>query len=157
LGQGITRPSVGVRDLMHSLADRLRYVRVCCGDWSRVCGSTPTVYQGLTAVFLDPPYSAEAGRDNDIYRCESGTVAHDVREWAIQQGTNPRMRIALCGYEGEHQMPSDWDCLAWKASGGYANQAGKGKVNSRRERIWFSPHCLTWKKLMPLFQDLENP
>lgn len=128
---------------MHQLAERLERVRVCCGDWSRVCGPSVTVLHGTTAVFLDPPYSAEAGRDNEIYRIESQTVAHDARQWAIEQGADPRMRIALCGYEGEHAMPADWECVHWKAHGGMANLGNnRGKENRHRERIWFSPHCL---------------
>jgi hypothetical protein len=71
------------------------------------------------------------------------TVAHAVREWAIAHGENPKLRIALCGYEGEHAMPSDWSCLAWKANGGHGNASnGRGRANATRERIWFSPHCL---------------
>jgi hypothetical protein len=98
---------------------------------------------GLTAVFLDPPYSAEAGRDGALYSCESINVAHDVREWAIDRGDDPMMRIALCGYEGEHAMPSGWASVAWKTRGGYGSQGdGRARENCRRERVWFSPHCL---------------
>lgn len=70
--------------------------------------------------------------------------AHRAREWAIEQGSNPDMRIALCGYEGEHELPVGWECLEWQAQGGYANQrkSGAGYENRLRERIWFSPHCL---------------
>ena len=43
-------------------------------------------------------------------------------------------------------MPADWDCIAWKANGGYANANGDastpGTANAHKERIWFSPHCL---------------
>jgi hypothetical protein len=74
------------------------------------------------------------------------TVAHDVREWAIANGDNPKLRIALCGYEGEHDMPSNWQCIAWKATGGYGNLSKKGNDNCRKERIWFSPHCLDARK-----------
>ena len=35
----------------------------------------------------------------------------------------PMLRIALCGYEGEHVMPAEWECVAWKAKGGYAGQS----------------------------------
>ena len=132
-----------LRQWMQALCDRLRNVRVCCGDWKRVLGPSVTVHNGLTAVFLDPPYSAEAGRGNDIYRCEDLDVAHAVREWAVEHGNDPLMRIALCGYEGEHDMPADWDCFAWKTQGGYANQRNAGMTNRHRERIWFSRHCLT--------------
>jgi site-specific DNA-adenine methylase len=128
---------------MAELSSRLRRVRVCCGDWSRICGPTPTVKMGLTAVFLDPPYADTARRTSDLYRQDSLSLAHAVRAWAISVGDDPRMRVALCGYEGEHAMPDTWECVAWKARGGYGSQAKKSaNANARRERIWFSPHCL---------------
>ena len=93
----------------------------------------------MTAVFLDPPYDAGDTHD-DVYGDLSRGVSGKVREWAIENGSNPLLRIALCGYEGEHQMPADWECVAWKATGGYGNQSGN--ENSKRERIWFSPACI---------------
>lgn len=33
----------------------------------------------------------------------------------------PGIDIALCGYEGEHDMPTSWDCVEWKARGGYGS------------------------------------
>jgi DNA adenine methylase len=130
-----------IYDWMRALAHRLRYVRVCCGDWSRVCGPTPTFRLGLTGVFLDPPY-AQSERDAEIYTVEMD-VSASVREWAIENGKNPLMRIALCGYEGEHDMPPDWTVYKWKTQGGYANLGqGRGVENRFRERIWFSPACL---------------
>lgn len=129
---------------MRSLADRLRRVRVCCGDWSRVCGPTPTTGMGRTAVFLDPPYADTAGRDPDCYALDCLSVAHDVRRWAIERGDDPMMRIALCGYEGEHDMPGDWLVHEWSARGGYGSQRTlTDNHNRHRERIWFSPHCIT--------------
>jgi len=130
-----------------ALADRLKRVRVCCGDWSRVCGPTPTVKMGLTACFLDPPYSGEANRTDNLYSKDSNDVAHDVRRWAIEHGDDPRLRIALAGYAGEHVMPPSWDEIEWKARGGYGSQGDvngntNGRENSTRERLWFSPHCL---------------
>jgi hypothetical protein len=108
-----------------------------------VCGPTPTHKQGLTAVFLDPPYADTAKRDSNLYRCDSESVAHQVREWAIANGDNRKMRIALCGYEGEHVMPDSWDCVPWKSKGGYASQSqSHANPNAKKERIWFSPHCL---------------
>jgi hypothetical protein len=128
---------------MQELSNRLRKVRVCCGDWERICGPSVTFKHGLTGVFLDPPYADTAERTNDLYSHDSESVAHDVREWAIENGANPLLRIALCGYEGEHAMPSDWECIAWKARGGYGSQGNNAaRENSGRERIWFSPHCL---------------
>jgi DNA adenine methylase len=130
---------------MTALSDRLRNVRVCCGDWTRVLGPSPTTRIGLTGVFLDPPY-AVADRDA-VYVEDSRDLAHDVCRWAIEHGDDPLMRIAVCGYEGEHAFPASWECVAWKAHGGYSGQAeaadSQGKQNKHRERIWFSPYCLT--------------
>jgi len=141
-GRGVARKREPLYEWMIALSNRLRYVRVCCGDWSRVCGEAPTVHNGLTGVFLDPPYADTAGR-SEVYSVDDTQVAHAVREWAIERGDDPRMRIALCGYEGEHVMPDSWECVAWKARGGYGSQGNnRGRANAGRERIWFSPHCL---------------
>jgi len=139
--RGLTRQQ-RIVEWCQALADRLRYARVCCGDWSRVLGPTPTVHVGLTGVFLDPPYGDAANRDNALYSHEGTTLSGAVREWAIEHGDDPRLRIALCGYEGEHNMPDTWECVRWKAQGGYGNQRAGDNGNARRERIWFSPHCL---------------
>lgn len=144
-GRGVHARSVSenMRDYMLALRLRLRRVRVCCGDWKRLLGPSPTTCIGVTAIFLDPPYSSAAGRDASIYSEDSLEVAHDVREWAIANGNNPLLRIALCGYAGEHRMPKGWREVPWKANGGYGNQsAGGGRANAARERVWFSPHCL---------------
>lgn len=125
---------------MQALSVRLRRTRVCCGDWKRVLGRSVTECIGITGVMLDPPYSAEADRDPSLYAAEDLNVAHDVREWALENGNNRKLRIALCGYEGEHEMPDSWQCVSWKAVGGYAAAAGNTK-NAKRERIWFSPAC----------------
>jgi len=147
-GMGLNRklPHVGnagrgayIRDTMQALCDRLRNVRVCCGDWTRVCGPSPTTYNGLTAVLLDPPYGAE-GQLGGIYGAGHEGVAEAARRWALDHGDDPLMRIALCGYADEHPMPDTWQCVAWKANGGYSNRAGN--QNAHRERIWFSPHCV---------------
>lgn len=142
LGHG-PRHRAALIDWMGALSERLRRVKVVCGDWSRITSPTATHLGGLCGVFLDPPYATEAGRDMDIYRKDCGSVAHDVRAWAIEAGKNPLMRIALCGYEGEHAMPDTWECVSWRTQGGYGNQKKKGEnVNAGRERIWLSPHCL---------------
>lgn len=120
------------------LAARLRNVRVCSGDWSRVCGPTATTIQGMTAVFLDPPYSAPRAT---VYTTEDFSVSIAVRNWAILHQDNPNMRIALCGYEGEHEMPPEWDVVSWKANGGRGNRGDGSNKNREKERIWFSPSC----------------
>ena len=152
-GQGVNRQLVHLGDngqgdrhaalveWMRDLAARLERVRVASGDWSRVCGPSVTFKHGLTAVFLDPPYADTASRTADVYREDSLDVAHAVREWAIENGKNPLLRIALCGYEGEHEMPADWSVHAWSAGEGFGAQAAERSGNGKRERIWFSPAC----------------
>lgn len=166
-GQGVSRklPHLGtdsqgacadyaqhVLNQIARLSDRLRRVRVTCGDWARVvtpsaAGYTPSDSAATVGVVLDPPYSAEAGRDMSCYATDSGTVAHDVGAWCATAGTDRRLRIALCGYEGEHDklQKLGWALLPWKTGGGLANTAKqegtRGKVNAARERIWFSPAC----------------
>jgi len=136
--------SAHLAEMMDRLSDRLRRVRVCCGNWDRILGPSPTTKQGLTGVFLDPPYS-HAERDAQIYTTETD-CAQDVLQWCRAHGDDPLLRIALCGYEGEHDVLAEehgWECFAWKAAGGYAMIGdGRGKANAHRERIWFSPNCL---------------
>jgi hypothetical protein len=146
---------------MCALRSRLRRVRVCCGDWNRVLGPSVTVKHGVCGVFLDPPYdmrvvsSSESGRDgaaptDGLYSNHDNDLSRDVRAWAIENGDNPLLRIALCGYEGEHEFPATWECVPWKAHGGYGSQRGdRGYKNASRERIWFSPHCVKTLKLFP--------
>ena len=122
--EGMERREGGLYEWMFALSDRLRRVRVCCGDWKRIVGPAPTTCIGVTAVFLDPPYAIE--ERSDVYGEESRDVAHEVRKWAIENGDNPELRIALCGYEGEHEMPESWSVVAWKANGGFANQKKSG-------------------------------
>lgn len=133
-------------DWFGRLRDRLRNVRVCCGDWSRVCSSESTTTRfGITGVFLDPPYGASARRDADLYAVDSLDVAPDLRRWCLRWGKNRLLRIALCGYEGEgHEEleTAGWNVIVWKAHGGYGNRSEVGKANAKKERIWFSPHCL---------------
>lgn len=133
----------GIRSYLRQLCDRLRNVRVCCGDWSRVLTPSVTFRLGMTGILLDPPYGegevdyAAGGNRTDI--------TAQVRDWAIANAGNPELRIALCGYEGQYDMPGDWEVLEWKAAGGYASTAAQetqGKLNRHRERVWFSPNCL---------------
>ncbi len=126
------------------LQQRLRRVRVACGDWQRVLGPS-TLGKGANvggrkpcAVFLDPPYGHDH-REPSMYSEDDATTAALAAKWAVEHGDDPELRIALCGYEGEHDMPSSWTTHAWTAARGYA---GAENTNRERERIWFSPHCL---------------
>lgn len=143
-GQGVNRqlPHLGdaghgIRDYFQTLAARLRRVRVACGNWDRVLGDSVTWRHGLTGIVLDPPYA-----EGEMDYAEHSGLASEVREWCLEHGGHPQLRIALCGLSGEHELPG-WDCVPWKGRGGYGSQRRDGKNDNRsRERIWFSPHCL---------------
>lgn len=150
-GSGVHAPTLtmsGLYAYLGELSARLRRVRVCCSDWQRVLTPSVTTYIGTTGVLLDPPYSHDLRE-----RCysEDHDISAEVREWAIANGDNELFRIALCGYEGEHEMPESWSCVPWKAQGGYS-RTERGKENRERERIWFSPHCLR-PGIGPLFDE----
>lgn len=128
-----------LREYFRVLQARLERVRVMCGDWTRVTSPAVTTRQGDTGMFLDPPYIDGC---DAVYGDHTHDVRAEVREYCLAHGHE--IKIALCGYEGEHDMPEEWDCVAWKANGGYGNTGnGRGKANSHRERIWFSPACIT--------------
>lgn len=161
---------------MCRLEDRLRLVRVCYGNWDRICDSNTTMVRlGLTGGFLDPPYAknldrlrqwiaflsgtgespgilsdareAEANRSGGLYTGDSSQdidrLVAEVHLWCRKWGSNPGVRIALCGYEGEHDALEQlgWTVESWTAHGGYANRNADNQ-NKHRERIWFSPNCI---------------
>ena len=128
---------------MRALQVRLRRVRVCCGDWSRVVTDGALHYGGRVGVLLDPPYSGDV-RTADLYATDCGDVAAEVLRWCLEHGEDRRLRIALCGYEGEHALPGSWRVVAWSSSGAYLGGGGGGvnRENRHLERIWLSPGCL---------------
>lgn len=156
-GTGVHAASRSSRleEVFDELQARLRPVRVVCGDWSRVMGPSVIYGNGISGIVLDPPYGSNADRTSRLYAEDCLQVAEDVRTWALEHGDDPCLRIALCGYEGEHEMPPEWEEVAWKANGGYGNRSVKGQENARRERVWFSPHCLRPGSFGPLFDDLK--
>ncbi len=142
-GRGVNR-KLFIDNWFAGLSDRLRDVRVACGDWQRVTG--PAVLDaggGMTGVFLDPPYSS--GEHSIQYADGQPDVARDVLAWCADNGANPNMRIVLAGYDGEHNTleSQGWSVVAWKARGGYGSQGqARGRDNAARERLWLSPHCM---------------
>jgi site-specific DNA-adenine methylase len=165
-GQGVNRqlPHLGdagrgeptgeaIHAYMHQLAWRLRRVRVCCGDWTRVVTMGAINYGVTVGIFLDPPYAGEVRTEN-LYSTDDHDVAVEVREWAITHGNDPRLRIILAGYEDEHEalMPTTWRRIAYSASQAYGSSSGGGVngANRHKERLWLSPFCL--QKTPTLFE-----
>jgi DNA adenine methylase len=132
------------------LSERLRYVRVVCGDWTRVCGGDWQDKCGVCGLFLDPPYAHDIGRRKDIYHHESANVSRDVAAWAIPRGERDTYRLVIAGYADEHPnlIAAGWRVHTWTAQGGYAhagaggNTKTRGNDNRHREALFMSPHCL---------------
>ena len=125
---------------MQGLADRLADVRIAAGDWRRVLGPAVTTGNGVTAVYLDPPYEME-GRSK-VYVDEKN-IYPEVRAWAFEHGADPNLRIAISGYEDFKQIPLGWTKTAWKTRGGYGSKGnGRGLDNAAREVIYYSPGCI---------------
>ena len=141
------------------LSARLRHVRILNGDWTRACttGASLTLPvrqgHGPAGVFLDPPYADTASRVDGLYAHDSLVVAHDVREWCLANGDDPRYRIILAGFEDEHDVggtdalvDAGWTSHEWFTAGflsGGMGNTGKDGHQQKRERIWSSPHCVT--------------
>ena len=143
-GQGRIAAYLGV------FARRLERVRITCGSWERVV--TPSVVRsgtggdGTRAIFLDPPYTTSG----DLYATTTTDhVAEQVRAWC--ETADPTLRIALCGYDDEHDglLAQGWHRIEGKAGrgAGYSTRADNG----RRERIWLSPSCLGHHRQDDLF------
>ena len=141
LPDGSTARGEFIRTWMRELHQRLRDVRVTCGDWGRVVKDSVTTYNGLTAVFLDPPYT-KGEMDYSAGGMGQG-IADDVRAWCAENGNNPQLRIVLCGHAGEHDalLAQGWHIRTWKAVGGYA-RTDEAIANRQSETIWCSPHCV---------------
>ena len=186
-GQGVNRPQARepgtsvdygyhpmtmpeLRRWFQFLSARLRHVRILNGDWRRAVtgGAAMTLPvrmqpDGAVGIFLDPPYADTAERTDNLYANDSLTVAHDVREWAIKAARNPKWRIVLAGFDGEHDELHErhgWRVVEWYRpgflKGGMANQSddedGNAATNQHRERLWLSPHCLVAEAEKPARQ-----
>ena len=183
-GQGVNRPQARepglgepefhpitmpeVRRWFGFLSARLRHVRILNGDWKRtVTGGASKILSvrqgdGHCGIFLDPPYADTADR-TAVYSHDDFQVAHEVAAWAIEHGEDPKLRIVLAGYEGEHAdlfKAAGWREVEWFRGGflrgGMANIGADGHQQGR-ERLWCSPHCRNkQKKLKSIWAMIEN-
>ena len=130
------------------LHQRLRDVRVTCGDWQRVLTDSVTVRHGTTGIFLDPPYTK-----GDMDYAAGGTggeLASEVRRWCAENGARPLLRIVLCGHAGEHDelLAHGWGARRWQPRKGYAI-TDAAVANSASETLWCSPHCVPERQTQP--------
>lgn len=135
-----------------NLANRLRRVRLACGDWKRLTGAAMDGgAKKITGVFLDPPYDLSLRRGDLYGPADHATGVEQVharaRDWALEAGTSPTKRIAYCSYSTPEEdalfRASGWAEYRWSARGGYGLQSDNAARNNKdREIIWFSPACL---------------
>lgn len=139
-GQGSGRREY-IFEWFGKLHQRLRDVRVACGDWSRVVKDSVTTLHGLTGVFLDPPYTK--GAMDYSAGGVGGELARDVQAWCAANGGDKLLRIVLCGHAGEHDalLAHGWHIRTWTARKGYA-LTDEAVENSKSETLWCSPHCV---------------
>ena len=166
-GQGINRklPHLGdagrgrrayIMEWFGKLHERLRDVRVTCGDWSRVVKDSVTTRHGLTGVFLDPPYTK--GAMDYAAGGVGGDLAMQVQAWCALNGNDKNLRIVLCGHAGEHDalLAHGWHLRTWTARKGYA-LTDEAVENSASETLWCSPACVPVLGAAngDLFSDME--
>lgn len=137
-----------IYDWFRFLANRLRYVRIVCGDWKRICGGDWQNLRNNTnlfGIFFDPPYCNKNRKE--IYIEDDFSVAKEVEQWAIERGKRENYRIVIAGYEEDypHLVGNGWGMYRWSTTGGLANTSNRktqGKINKDKECLFFSPYCL---------------
>lgn len=143
---------------MRALAERMTRTTVLCGDFERALRPSVVLPDRMCGVFLDPEYDGFEGVYADKADEQAGAFrrctrwVHDAVSTDLTRGN---LRVILCGYDGDFEVPKPWtpsrgrfkgttltwETVAWKSSG-YGERSEQGKTNQARERIWCSPHCL---------------
>jgi DNA adenine methylase len=130
-GQGVhaSHQRERLAEYFAALAERLRWVRITCGDWTRVVTPAVTTQHGVTGISLDPTYEHK-DRSVRLYRHDDPDLSAEVRAFAIERGDDKLLRITLCGRGEEHDetLEHGWSKHVWRERDG--------------ETIWASPHCL---------------
>lgn len=145
-----------------AISQRLRRVRILCGDWKRTTKSVVKPSgKDITGIFIDPPYALSDRRAN-LYgptdsRKKGGRFEQKVEEsrdihlesrtWALSLTDETQYRIAYCTYQSDSEnalfIDAGWTGLPWTAAGGYGLQSDRrARDNRQREIVWFSPSCL---------------
>ena len=143
--------SKNVKETFEKLSNRLKNVKVVCGDWKRVCGGN-WQKNGVSSCgfFFDPPYSVTDR--SDCYEVEDYEVAKEVQAYCLEKGKEKGVRIVIAGYYEEHEslLSHGWTFESWTTNGGYGNMGGEdcqGKKNRFKEALFFSPNCIKKGKL----------
>lgn len=131
LKRGKARANPVIRRLLNRclIQRRLKNVEIVCGDWTSVLHRVET---RRAAIFLDPPYDhvCRWATNRDLYAENSNKeLAQEVAIWAVANASN-NLSIALCGLDGDYDLPEGWESIHGGAQDGRHTQL---------DRIWFSP------------------
>lgn len=138
--RGANQRHIDKLDWCNKLKTRLEHVQVVCGDWERSLSHSLHMHGSHSVgIFIDPPYDSN-NSDKTLYIENNASKA--VASWAIEHGSDYRYRIILCGFELEHEMPSDWNWVVLGQVGRKTTQKNKSARNNK-EGMWLSPHCLS--------------
>ena len=140
----ITMSDEEARQLVMSVSDRLRYVKLLAGDWTSgvtqpLLTESCRITDDSVAVFLDPPYKTDNqfnnGRGN-LYSSDvagkSDDVATESYEWAVANGE--KYKVAYCCATGDFPCPAGWSEIR--------SRFRKEQVDGYYDVIYFSPTCI---------------
>ena len=129
---GILSPNSQHRawDYFVELQQRMANVRIMCRDYQEllVDSEINEAKGNVASILVDPPYKANA----EMYAKEFRTTPFDydaLLQRCIELGSRDNVRIALCGYSGDYDMPDDWTIERWHPQ------------EDSLERVWYSPGC----------------
>jgi site-specific DNA-adenine methylase len=127
---GVLSPNArdGARGYFAALKERLANVRICCGDYMGILTDAEVRVSGRQSVcaLIDPPYRKNA----KMYADGADAFDYDALiKRCNELGEMENVRVALCGYSDDYDMPDDWRIEEWAET--------QGGV----ETIWFSPGC----------------
>ena len=113
-------------EVFDKLSKRIQHLRILCRDYrDLLVDAEVKVPKGHTvAVLCDPPYK-KPGK-----KYANGTFDYaPLLKRCVELGRHKNIRIALCGYVGDYNMPEDWKVdPCFKTAGGH-------------ETVWYSPGC----------------
>jgi DNA adenine methylase len=133
------------------LSERLRNVRVVCGDFTRILGGDwQDGHWKNVGLFFDPP--DDRILDKRLYKNYEPDISERVEKWCLKRGHRKNHSIIVAGYDTEYSglVDAGWTTHAWKANGGYSNRNGDN-ANRHRETLFISPHCAKPEKQLELF------
>ena len=138
---------------MLELCRRLKRTVVLHRDWKSAVSPKmlmrETGSKWVVGVFLDPPYKlAEGNRSKTLYQSDhdgtSDDVAKEAYDWAVENGSVERFRIAFCSRHGDFALPPGWTSSVRKFPG--VKDAKRRETH--QDEVMFSPHCGQGRRLL---------